>query len=148
MSKVRINGKEYAWGDVEVVMWGRPIVGLTAIDYKLAKSKEALYAAGRTPKGIQHGQRSASGSITVTQSELEAMNRAARQKGYKDILDVDFNLIVSYLPEDSLALTVDEIVCASISEIPKGMKQGDMKSEHALPFVAMDIEYDVANPVV
>lgn len=146
MAKVRINGKEYAWGDIQVILWGRPVVGLKGIDYKLTKTKEVLHGAGRTGKGIQHGQRSASGSITLTQSELEAMNRAAKSKGYKDILDVDLNIIVSYIPEDSVAITVDEIVCASFSEIPKGMKAGDMNSEHAMPFVALDIDYDVTDP--
>ena len=31
---VKINGKEYAWGDIKIIMWGRPVVGATAIDYK------------------------------------------------------------------------------------------------------------------
>lgn len=71
------------------------------------------------------------------------MNRAARAKGYKDILDPEVEILVSYIPEDSAAITIDRIVCASFSEIPAGMKSGDLNSEHALPFVALDIDYDI-----
>lgn len=93
--KIRINGKEYDWGTIKIIMWGRPVVGATSVDYKLAKAKEALYAAGRYAKGIQHGQRAASGTLTLLQSEIIAMNRAARERlqghprrgcGYSDLL--------------------------------------------------------------
>ena len=50
--KIRINGKEYDWGTIKIIMWGRPVVGATSVDYKLTKAKEALYAAGRYAKGI------------------------------------------------------------------------------------------------
>lgn len=141
--KVKINGKEYAWGDIKIVMWGRPVVGATAIDYKLTKEKKPLQASGYYAKSIQHGQRAAAGTLTTTQSEIIAMNRAARAKGYKDILDPEVEILVSYIPEDSAAITIDRIVCASFSEIPSGMKSGDLNSEHALPFVALDIDYDI-----
>lgn len=140
---VKINGKEYAWGDIKIIMWGRPVVGATAIDYKLTKEKKPLQASGYYAKGIQHGHRAAAGTLTTTQSEIIAMNRAARAKGYKDILDPEVEILVSYIPEDSAAITIDRIVCASFSEIPAGMKAGDLNSEHALPFVAIDIDYDI-----
>ena len=55
------------------------------------------------------------------------------------------DILISYIPEDSTAITVDQIICASFSELPSGMKAGDMKSEHAMPFVALDIDYDIAS---
>lgn len=140
---VKINGKEYAWADIKIVMWGRPVVGATGIEYKLGKEKTPLYAAGRYAKSIQHGKRAASGTLTVLQSEIIAMNRAAKAKGYKDILDVEAEILVSYIPEDSMAISIDRVVCVSFSELPAGMKSGDMNSEHALPFVALDIDYDI-----
>ena len=32
--KIRINGKEYDWGTIKIIMWGRPVVGATSVDYK------------------------------------------------------------------------------------------------------------------
>ena len=68
--KIRINGKEYDWGTIKIIMWGRPVVGATSVDYKLTKAKEALYAAGRYAKGIQHGQRAASGTLKIGRAHV------------------------------------------------------------------------------
>ena len=145
MDKIVINEQEYAFGDIQVFMWGRFVTGLSGVEYSTKKDKEARYGAGRNPRGIQHGRRAYEGTITVSQSELIAMNRAARQKGYKDLLDCEIDIVVSYTPETTLPVTVDRIIAASFSEFPKGMKQGDMSSEHAMPFVALDIQEDITS---
>lgn len=93
---IHINNKEYAWGDITVVVFGRPLVGITGIEYKSKKAKDVKHGWGRNPKSIQHGKREYEGTLTLMQSELTALNRAARAKGYKDILDVDFDIIVTY----------------------------------------------------
>lgn len=123
-----------------MVVFGRPLVGITGIEYKAKKAKETKHGQGRNPKSIQHGKREYEGTLTIMQSELIALNQAARAKGYKDILDVDFDVIVTY--ESGLVVTVDKICCASLSELPSGMKEGDAQAEIALPFVALDVEYD------
>lgn len=138
-----VNEQEYAFGDIKVFMWGRFITGLRGVEYKTKKDKEVIYGAGRDPRGIQHGKRGYDGTITITQSELIAMNRAAREKGYKDILDCEIDFVVSFTPEALIPITMDQVIGASFSEFPKGMKQGDMLSEHAMPFVALNIEEDI-----
>lgn len=140
---VKINNKEYAWGDIQVIAWGRTIIGLKGIEYKTKKDKEPNYGAGRDAYGIQHGRRSNEGTLKISQSELQAMNNAAKQKGYRDILDVELDIIVSYVPEDSVAITNDKLIGVSFSELPKGMNSGDMSSEHSLPFVCLDIKYGI-----
>lgn len=54
---------------------------------------------------------------------------------------IDF--VVSFTPEALIPITMDQVIGASFSEFPKGMKQGDMLSEHAMPFVALNIEEDI-----
>lgn len=142
MAEKRINGQEYAWGDITFVALGRTIGGAIGVEYKPKKEKKALHASGRNPRAIQHGKREYEGTLTVLQSELIALNRAARQMGYKDALDIEFDLIVSYISPGGI-VTTDRIVKLSITELPTGMKEGDMNSEHALPFVALDINYDI-----
>ncbi len=143
---VRINNKEYAWGDIQVFVLGAFVTGLKEVTYATKKAKEHNHAAGREPRGIQHGKRTYEGSWGITQSELESLNRAARVKGYKDLLDVDINIVVTYVPEHSDVVTTDVIEGASFSEIPKGMKEGDMSSTHTMPFLALNIDYDTTNP--
>lgn len=136
------NSNEYAWVDIKVVLLGREVVGLRGIEYKVKRQKEALYAAGKKARGIQKGKKEYDGTLTILQSEIIALDRAAQEKGYEDITDIDFDIIVSYLPESGV-ITTDKVTGASITEIPRGMKEGDLQMELALPFIALDVVSNV-----
>lgn len=135
------NSKEYAYCDMNVTVLGRVITGLRGMEYTAKKAKEALYGAGVNPKSIQHGRREYEGTLTVLQSELEALNRAAKEAGYTDVLDLEFDIVVTYLSEG--ILTTDIVRCASITEFQKGLKEGDLNSEHSLSFIALKIDVNV-----
>lgn len=136
------NSKEFSWIDVSVVLLGKPVTGLRGIEYKSKRAKEALFATGKKARGIQLGKKEYEGTITVLQSELIAMQAAAKNAGYDDITDLEFDIIVSYVSETGV-LQTDKIVNASITEAPNSIKEGDLYSEHALPFIACDVEYNV-----
>lgn len=139
---VPFNSKQYSYCDLAVTILGRQITGLRGMEYTVKKTKEALYGAGVRPKSIQHGKREYSGTLTVLQSELEALNRAAKEAGYTDCLDLEFDIVVTYLNEG--VMTMDIVRCASITEFPKGLKEGDLNSEHALPFIALAVDVNAA----
>ena len=67
------NTREYEWSDVTVVLAGQDVIGLRGISYSSAQEKEALYAKGNKPHGIQSGNKAYTGSIRLLQSELEAL---------------------------------------------------------------------------
>ncbi len=136
------NTKEFSWIDVNVVLLGKPVTGLRGIEYKSKRQKEALFATGKKARGIQQGKKEYEGTITVLQSELIAMQAAAKQSGYDDITDLEFDIIVSYISESGVVQT-DKVVNASVTEAPNSIKEGDLYSEHALPFIACDVEYNV-----
>lgn len=142
MLRVNFNTNEYAWVDVKVVALGREIAGLRGMEYKVKHQKEALFAAGKKARGIQKGKKEFEGTITLLQSELIALDRAAQEKGYEDITDIDFDVIVSYLPESGI-VTTDKVLNVSITEIPRGIKEGDLQQEIALPFIALDVVSNV-----
>lgn len=139
---VTFNSNEYAWIDVQVVLLGRPVVGLRGVEYKVKRQKEALFAMGSKARGIQKGKKEYEGTITLLQSELIALDRAAQEAGYEDITDLDFDVIVSYMPQN-LVITTDKIVGVSITETPRAMKVDDLQMEIALPFIALDIQTNV-----
>lgn len=118
------------------------VAGLRGIEYKSKRAKEALFATGKKARGIQMGKKEYEGTITVLQSELIAMQTAAKQAGYDDITDLEFDIIVSYISESGVVQT-DKVVNASVTEAPNSIKEGDLYSEHALPFIACDVEYNV-----
>lgn len=134
----RINGNEYVWGNLSVVLLGREVTGLRGIEYKVKRQKEVLFASGIKGRGVQKGKKEYEGTITLLQSELIALDRAAQEKGYEDITDIDFDVIVSYVPDNGI-VTTDKVVNVSITEIPRGMKEADLQMEIALPFIALDV---------
>ncbi|MFR9574296.1 MAG: hypothetical protein SNG79_01390 [Rikenellaceae bacterium] len=142
MSVTSFDSKEYAWIDVQVFLLGKLVTGLRGIEYKMKRQKEALFATGRKARGIQMGKKEYDGTITVLQSEFIALNAAAKAQGYDDITDVEFDFIVSYIPDTGIVQT-DKVLNASITEAPSAMKEGDLYQEIALPFIACDIEPNV-----
>jgi hypothetical protein len=136
------NSNEYAWKDVQVVLLGRPVGGIRAIEYKIKHQKEALFASGKKARSIQRGKKEYEGTLTLLQSEVIALEAAAKAKGYDDITDVDFDVIVSYMPEGGV-ITTDKVLNVSITEDPRSIKEGDLYQEIALPFIALDLEPNV-----
>lgn len=131
------NSKEYEFSDVSTVVAGRDITGLRGVKYTEKQEKEALYAKGNKPHSIQHGNKSVEGSITLLQSELEAMVKA----GGGSALDIAFNIVVVYgNPSNGDALITDIIKHAEFTEVPKQLKQGDKFQEIELPFIALDVK--------
>lgn len=140
--KTSFNTNEYAWVDVQVAMLGRQVTGLRGIEYKVKRQKEALFAMGKTARGIQKGKKEFEGTITLLQSELIALDRAAQEAGYEDVTDLDFDVMVSYMSA-GLVVTTDKIVGVSITEVPRALKEGDLQMEVALPFIALDVETNI-----
>ncbi len=136
------NSKEYTFCDLEAIVFGRPLLTLQGLEYKSKKEKKVLKGAGGRNRGIQHGSRDYEGTLTVLQSDLIALNREAKNKGYKDALDLDFDVIANYASDNGV-LSIDRLVTISITELPVGLKQGDLNMEVALPFVMLDVEPNV-----
>lgn len=97
--------------------------------------KEALYAKGNKPQGVQRGNKSYEGSIGLLQSEYEALSQACGG----DILDASFDLVVSYgNATKGDVIVTDILVGAEFTEDNTEWKQGDKFQEKELPFIFVD----------
>lgn len=139
---ITVNGQQYAWGDITIMLWGQPVVDAKGIEYKVTQKQEYLYSTGREPRGVQLGEKEYTGSLTILQSEIEALNRTARAKGYDSIVGVPVDIVIMYSAD--LVVTIDKLKSVYFSEFNKGMKQGDMQSEHSLPFKALGLKEGIA----
>ena len=133
------NTREYEWSDVTVVLAGQDVIGLRGISYSSTQEKEALYAKGNKPHGIQSGNKSYTGSIRLLQSELEALTAAAGG----DVLDISFDVVVAYgNPAKGDVIHYDLVRGAQFTESPKSLNQNDKFMEIELPMIALDIVND------
>ena len=132
-----MDTREYEWSDVTVVIAGRDVIGIRGVSYQSDQEKEALFAKGNKPHGIQRGNKSYSGSVRLLQSEYDALNIAAGG----DALDVSFNIIVSYgNPSKGDVITTDLLQGVEITSKPKSLNQNDKFMEIELPIVMLDVQ--------
>lgn len=131
-----INGREYEWADIELVLAGVPVTGFRGIKYGPKQEKEALYGKGGKPLAIQNGNKSYEGEITLTQSAAEALRLAS--KG--DLLNIrNASVTITYGdPSKGVAPVTDRLIGISFTENTIDWKQGQKFAEVPLPFLYLD----------
>lgn len=130
-----VNTREYEWSDVTVVLAGRPVTGLRGVKYSAKQEKELLHAKGNKPHGIQRGNKTYDGEVTLLQSEYEALKQACGG----DILDASIDIVAAYgNPSAGDVITTDVLVGVEFTEDNTEWKQGDKFQEKTLPFLFID----------
>jgi hypothetical protein len=134
--------KQYGWKDISVAVFGRIIEGITDVKVKRTVSKERQYGRGNQTQHILTGNEEVSGTLTVHQAELDAINAAIKKVNPTlDITKVAFEVVINY--ENEERATTDVIRGVNVSEYEKGMAQGDVQMAIELPFVATAFQEDI-----
>ncbi len=138
-----INGRQYEFADITLILGGRVVTGIRGIKYSEKQEKEPLYGKGNKPLSIQRGNISYEGEISLTQSELETLKLLAKTNtGRSSIMSLNLNAIVAYgNPLKGEPMITDRIFGIQFTEDAKELKQGDKFMEITLPFICTDIEY-------
>lgn len=128
-----INGREYEWADIKLNIGGIEIDGFRNISYKESQEKEHLHAKGREARSIQRGNKIYTGSLTLTQSEIIAIERAT----LKPITDLKVDIVIAYVPDGSSKIYTVVLKGAEFTDAEQKMAQGDKFMEIELPFLAL-----------
>jgi hypothetical protein len=132
-----INGRQYEYADLTLILAGRDVIGFRGIDYKSAQEKEVVYGKGNKPLAIQKGNFSHDGSIQMLQSEYETLV----ELGNGSVLGLDLNATLVYGGrETGGTILTDRIFGLQFTEEAKSFKQNDKFAEISLPFIALDIK--------
>ena len=131
------SSKQFTWCSISIAFGGRILNGATEIEYTEKKEKDYLYGRGCKPHGIVGGNYSYEGKVSIWQSELEAMTRDAQNK---DILTLNFDLVVAYVPKDGGQIVTDILKGVEFTEVKKAMKQGDKNMIVELPIMFLDVK--------
>lgn len=131
------NSKQYSWSDVSVSMGGRIVTGITSVSYTEKQAKSVLKGRGNKGHQILRGDYEYEGKITLWQSELEAMTKDAPDR---KILSLNFDLVVSYVPEDGGQTVTDILKSVEFTEVKKEINQGDTNMLIELPIIFLDVK--------
>jgi hypothetical protein len=125
--------REYEWNDVSILIGTRTIGGARGVKYSEKQDKQPIYGKGNLPYAIQKGNKSFDGELTVAMSELIALKSESRSGS---ILDLQVDMTVCYgNPSEGDMMHTDKLMGVQFTEEPNDIKQGDMSTEHTLPFI-------------
>ncbi len=140
-----INGRQYEFADISLVLGGRDVCGLRGISYTEKQEKELVYGKGNRPLSIQKGNISYEGTLTLLATEVDTLKELARTSGGRaSLMDLNLNAVVCYgNPTKGDVMLTDRLFGIQFTESPKEYKQGDKFAEVSLPFICTDIQYGV-----
>lgn len=131
------SSKQYSWSDLTIVVGGRILEGVVEVEYTSKQDKDVLRGRGSKGHNILRGNKDYAGKIVIWQSELESMTKDAPDK---DILNLTFDVIVSYVPPEIGQVVVDVLKTCEFIEGKKALKQGDKQMLVELPFIFLEVK--------
>lgn len=66
-------GEVATWGTIELVLYGRKIIGVSKVSYKYEREIESVYGAGHQPIGYGMGNSTCEVAITILKEEMEGL---------------------------------------------------------------------------
>ncbi len=95
MADILINGTSYGWSNIQVVLLGSTINGVTKIDYKRTLKADPIYGVGQEPISYGYGQYTYSASIEMLTEEWRKISIAALGN---PLSIAPFNMSILFLP--------------------------------------------------
>jgi hypothetical protein len=133
MATPLINGVNYSWANVKLILFGVPVVGITKISYKTKQKKENQYGAGYEPISRGYGNKEYEGSIEIYTDELKNIIASAPNR---DLMAIPpFNIQVVFEDAANGFLTQDSLLMCEFTEEGLDASQGDTKLLVSLPLV-------------
>lgn len=138
-----INGKNYDWEDISVMLPNGQAVGITEIKYEDSQTVTARYGKGAKPRGYGRGNYEASGSMVLDRDEWEKFKIYLAATGKGKILDHTPFTIVAMYANDDMGTVTDTLNSCKISKFSGGgASQGD---DNASP---MTCEFTILEPIL
>jgi hypothetical protein len=136
----QFNSTDASWSSLSVVIANRTITGIRAISYKKSREKELLHAAGNAPIGIQHGNDTYEGSVTLLKTEFDALLDEAKRQD-TDLLSFTGDIVITYKTRDNFR--TDRVKNFEFTEYEKSLNQNDKFMEIELPIIFLSLEENV-----
>ena len=137
MATPLINGVNYSWANITLILFGVPMVGITKIEYSRKQKKENNYGIGNAPVSRGYGNYEYSGSIELYQDEWKRIIAASPNRDPLQI--VPFDIIVAF---GGSRVTVDRDILRMCEFVEDGMDatQGAEKLMVKIPLIIAQID--------
>ena len=132
MSTPLINGINYSWANISLVLFGVPVVGITKIEYKRKQKKENNYGIGSQPVSRGYGNYEYEGSIEIYLDEWKRI--IASSPSADPLLIAPFDIQINY---SGRGILVNKDVLRSVEFMEDNFtaNQGDTKLMVTVPLI-------------
>lgn len=134
---VLVNGANYSWNSVTLVLFGIPVKGITKISYKRSQVKENNYGWGPEPISRGYGNKEYEGSLELYIDEWKRIIAASPQRDPTQIPWFDIPVVFGgtrLLPDR------DILRACEFLEDPLEANQGDTKLVVTVPLIIGKID--------
>lgn len=135
-----INGVEPAWGNLTVNIAGFPEVGIRAIEYKDEQEMENIYGAGQRPVGRGYGRITATASVTLLRTAVEAIREGSVTGRLQDL--APFNIVVQFVPINGGKMITHRLRNCQFKSDDLSLSEGDMSNETQFELLLSHIEWN------
>jgi hypothetical protein len=127
-----INGVNYSWANITLILFGVPVVGITKISYKRAQKKENNYGMGAQPVSRGYGNYEYGGSIELY---LDEWNRIIAASPNRDPFQIGpFDVPITF-GGNGVQATKHVLRAVEFTEDNFDSSQGDTKIMITVPLV-------------
>lgn len=134
-----INGINYSWANITLILFGNPIFGITKIKYHRKQKKENNFGAGPYATSRGYGNVEPECSLELYQDEWRNIIQASPGKDPFLIPPFDFTVLFGEI--NGLDIQEDVIRAGEFNEDGFDANQGDTKLLISVPLIVGMIEH-------
>jgi hypothetical protein len=138
MATPLINGINYSWASIKLVLFGVPVVGVSKISFKAKQNKTNNYGLGSEPVSRGYGNKEYEGSIEIYTDEWKRIIAASPNRDPLAITPFDISILYgtnAINPENK-----DVLKSVEFLENPLDASQGDTKLVVTIPLIIGGID--------
>lgn len=132
-----INGKNYDWGNLEVAIFGLPLVGFTEINWDISRESVNNYGVGNEPVSYGNKNFTYSGDVSLFVDEIFPIAEASPEGNIMKIPPFTVSVLFS---GDGVPAKIVKLKNVRFLKNPFSAKQNDSQIVVKVPFVFAGIE--------
>jgi len=132
MTTPLINGVNYDWNSIVLSLFGVPVTGIVAIEYKRKQNKTNNYGAGKAPVSRGYGREEYEGSIELY---LDVWKQIIAAAPNHNPLEIPWFSIPVIYGTSAANATKDVLNGVEFLEDPFSGKEGDTKLTVKIPLI-------------
>lgn len=136
VSPVLINGVSYGFANIQMIIGGVPVIGITKISYKEKQKKENLYGAGYEPVSRGYGNIEYDASMEIYMEEWQRIIAASPNRKPMQVPPMDVPIVFG---GNGVTPTKHVLKSLEFLENPVESSQGDTKITVTIPLLIAGI---------